>query len=53
MYDDLEVGDFIGCGIYGLVRWVVDWKMGDILVVKLILCMKVDENVIKDECDVL
>ena len=53
VYDDLEVGDLIGRGIYGSVRRAVDRKTGDILAVKSILRTKVDENAIKDECDAL
>ena len=53
LYEDFDVQDLIGRGVYGSVRRAQNRKTGEIVAVKSILRTRVDEAAIRDECDIL
>ena len=53
LYDDFDVEDLIGRGVYGSVRKGKSRKTGETVAIKSILRSRVDAALIQDECDVL
>jgi len=53
IYDEFDVQDLIGRGIYGSVRRAKDRVSGEVVAVKSILRSRVVASAIRDECDAL
>tara|TARA_B100000003_G_scaffold208610_1_gene229466 strand:+ start:1968 stop:4838 length:2871 start_codon:yes stop_codon:yes gene_type:complete len=53
IYDEFDVQELIGRGIYGSVRRAKDRLTGDVVAVKSILRSRMVASAIADECDVL